>query len=424
MLNKRIIFYISVLVLAFALTACGGGEPALQQAQPVAAQPTTPPELTAVPPAEVASMPEVRPDIPVLADASNLTTSAADGGYSVSYSSASGLDGAAAFYQAQMPSQGWVYDANVSSQAGGVNMVLAFNKGGETAAVALTKVGNGVQVVIAVSPREAAETTASDGGELAAVPTTAPVPTAVPPEAAVVPETGETGTDDIPLMENATGVVRAREGADYVVTYQSSSSVDEIAAFYQAEMPLRGWVYDATVSSTLAGVSAEMRFTRADGEAGVSLVTTGLATQVVIAVSGAAADAAETAGASGGDAAPVGGTAAQPTTSAVSPAPTQPPSPATTGSRQDVPLVGDATNVNEEFSGGYALTYFSASSVDTIFAFYQNQMPAYGWTYRDAGTVLVPGTTGTIYFLKNGEEISITMTAQGGVTQVQAVINN
>lgn len=427
MLNKRMIFlYVSVLVLAFMLAACGGGEsapPPAELAEPAAAQPTTPPEPTAVPPTEAAAMSEVRPDIPVLADAADLTTAAADDGYSVSYRSASGLDGAAAFYQAQMPPQGWTYDANISSQAGGVNMVLAFHKDGETAAVTLTKVGDGVQVVIAVSPREAAETTASDNAAPAPVPTAATAPTAVPTEAAAMPETGEPGTNEIPLMENASNVVRAREGADYVVTYQSAASVDEIIAFYQEEMPLRGWTYDATVSSVLPGMSAELRFVRADGEVGVSLVTTGLSTQVVVAVSGAAADAAEAADSSGGSGSSGGGTAAQPTTAAAQPAPTQPPS-AATGSRQDIPLMADATNVNEDFSNGYALTYSSASSVDAVFAFYQNQMPAYGWTYQDAGTVLVPGTTGTIYFLKNGEEISITMTAQGGVTQVQAVINN
>ncbi len=430
MFNKRMIFlYVSALVLAFALVACGGGESAPLPEEPAAAQPTTVSEATAVSPTEAAAVPDVRSDIPVLADAANLTTAAADDGYSVSYSSASGLDAAAAFYQAQMPPQGWAYDANVSSQAGGVNTILAFHKEGETAAVSLTKAGDGVQVVIAVSPREAADTTVNEAGdasssEPAAAPTTAPAPTAVPTEAAAALETDETGTDDIPLTENAIGIVTAREGADYVVTYQSSFSVDEVAAFYQEEMPLRGWIYDASVSSALPGVSAELYFTRADGEAGVSLVTTGLATQVVVAVSGAAADAAEAAESSGA-ASSGGGAVAQPTTAAAPPAPTQlPPPPAATGSRQDVPLMGDATNVNEDFSGGYALTYYSASSVDNVFAFYQNQMPAYGWTYQDSGTVLVPGTTGTIYFLKNGEEISITMTVQGGVTQVQAVINN
>ena len=436
MRNKAAIFlYLFVFVLALVLAACGGGEsapPPTEPAEPAAAQPTTPPEATAAPPTEAAAMPETRPDIPILADAANLTTAEADGSYSLSYASASGLDAAAAFYQAQMPPQGWTYDADVSSQAGGVNMVLAFNKDGETAAVTLTKAGDGVQVVIAVSPTQAAETAGNEAAaapaEPTAAPTTAPeapAPTAVPPEAAAMPETGNAGNNDIPLMDDASGVVKAREGADYVVTYQTSAGVDEAAAFYQAEMPARGWTYDAGASSTLPGVSAELHFSRADGEAAVSIATTGLATQVAVAVSGSAADAAEAAASSGGNSggdSSGGGATAQPTTAA-QPAPTQPPS-AVTGGRNDVPLVGDATNVNEEYSGGYALTYFSATGVDDIFNFYKNQMPAYGWTYRDAGTVLVPGTTGTIYFLKNGEEISITMTAQGGVTQVQAVINN
>ena len=420
--------YLLAFILVFALAACGGGEKAAPAAEPTEQSPTQPVESVSQQPDEPAAVPEVRADIPVLADAVNLTTAAAVDGYSVSYTSASGLDAAAAFYQAQMPPQGWTYDATVVSQSDGITQVLAFQKDSEEAAVTLTQIGNGVQVIIAVSPHASQETVAN----------TAPQPTTPSPEptAAPVEEPTTTAADvaagapdadmaaAVPIMEDATGVVAARENGDYVITYQSSAGVDDIAAFYQSEMPLQNWTYDAGASAALPGVSTELHFNRSDGEAAVSIATIGLATQVVVAVSGAAADAAETAelsgGATSGDSSG-SGAAPQPTT-AVQPAPTQPPA-AFAGSRQDIPLMADATNVDEGVTDDYALTYHSVSNVDDIFTFYKNQMPTYGWAYRADGSVLVPGVTGTIYFNKNGEEITITMSAQGGITLVQAVIN-
>jgi len=132
-----------------------------------------------------------------------------------------------------------------------------------------------------------------------AEPTAAPAePTAAPAEPTAAPAEVNAGAPDadiaaaVPIMDGATGVVSARENTDYVVTYQSSAGVDAIAAFYQAEMPQRGWTYDAGESVTLPGVSAELNFNRSDGEAAVQITTLGLGTQVAVAVSGAAADVA------------------------------------------------------------------------------------------------------------------------------------
>jgi hypothetical protein len=84
----------------------------------------------------------------------------------------------------------------------------------------------------------------------------------------------------------------------------------------------------------------------------------------------------------------------------------------------------DAVSVEVTTAGGdFTTTYNSASSVDAIKSFYESQMPAYGWTYMSGDTAYVPGVSATLYYTKNGEELTLSINVQGSVTRVQIVIN-
>ena len=388
-MNKRYLSLFSfVALLVLAAMACGGLQTPAEQpaAQPAPAENTSPEQ----PPAA----PDVREDIPLMADAANVTAAETADGYSVSYNSASSVDDVTAFYQAEMPALGWVYKAEVSTVAGGVSAVLTFDKGDERAAVTLNSAGTGTQVIIGVAPAAANESAAAATEAPASEPTTAADSTA--------PDVRE----DIPLMADAANVTAAETADGYSVSYNSASSVDDVTAFYQAEMPALGWVYKAEVSTVAGGVSAVLAFDKGDERAAVTLNSTGAGTQVIIGVAPAAAN--ESAAAA---------------TEAPASEPTAQPPAASTGllTCQDIPLMADAAGIGTLTEGDdCVVSYTSASGMDAVVAFYQAEMPALGWTYNGSISSVVSGVNAVLYFTQNEQEAAVTITNL--VMNVQVVV--
>jgi len=370
-MNKRYLI-LSVVLIVLLAGACGGGEAtqptqqAAPQPQPTAVPPTAPPEAPPTAPPEAG-----RSDIPQMADATEVATTETEGSISITYKSASALDAVITFYQSEMATQGWTYQAEVSSIVSGVNAVLYFTKAGEEAAVSLTSVGGVTMVVIAIQ-----------AGGTAQPP--APEPTA--------PTGGEAGQPDIPVMADATGLTTALSGDETAITYNSASAMDDIITFYETEMPLRGWSYDD--SSIVSGVSAVLYFTQGDAEATVTLTSMAGATVVVIAVEGEIT--------------------AQPPVEPTAPSGGEPGQP-------DIPVTADASGLTTVVSGDEtAITYNSASAMDDIIAFYETEMPPRGWSYDDSS--IVSGVSAVLYFSQGDAEAIVTLTSMGGTTVVAIAV--
>ena len=73
----------------------------------------------------------------------------------------------------------------------------------------------------------------------------------------IEPPAGVGLPEDIPLMADAE-VTMAMEG---MVMYSTASSVEDVAAFYQAEMPANGWTEDTDAAYTMEGL-AGLKFTK------------------------------------------------------------------------------------------------------------------------------------------------------------------
>ncbi len=417
-MTRHVSAILLALLLGLALSACGGSGATSTPSAPTAAplvQPTSLPP-TAPPPTAAPTQPPipVRSDIPMMTDAANVMVAQHDPqegpAYSVNYVSASPLDQVSSFYQAAMPGLGWTPDGGVSSAntPAGQGRVLAFRKDQEQAAVTLTNAGGVTQVIVSIAPLQAVSTEAP--------PQPAPSPTTPAPAAG---SSAPDGADDIPLMPDAGGVTTAASGDELVIGYQSPSTVDQVTAFYQSQMPASGWTARSQVVSGVAGVNAVLDFDKDGRQATVTITNLGMGAQVAIAVRGRA---------EAGNPAPTAPPAPQAPAPTPPPPPTQPPAPAPTptpppppasGPRDDIPFMPDATNLDVSAVGGdYTATYNTPSSVDAVVAFYQQQMPPRGWTYLADDAAIVPGVTATLYFAKSGEEVVVVITNQG-VTQVQ-----
>jgi hypothetical protein len=75
------------------------------------------------------------------------------------------------------------------------------------------------------------------------------------------------------------------------------------------------------------------------------------------------------------------------------------------GARDDIPLMTDAT---EQYSFGTMTTYETASDLTTVVNFYKEQMPTQGWTYDEAGS-MVSDQFAMLSFTKEGVTASITV---------------
>ncbi len=75
------------------------------------------------------------------------------------------------------------------------------------------------------------------------------------------------------------------------------------------------------------------------------------------------------------------------------------------GARDDIPFMPDAT---ERYSFGAMTTYETASDLTAVVNFYQEGMPAQGWTYDEAGS-MVSDQFAMLSFTKEGVTISITV---------------
>ncbi len=404
---RNLLYTLFLLSMMAFLAACGGKE-----ADPPAQDP--PAQANA---AEAPAL-QVRADLPLLEDATGLTVASTGEEYAVTYTSGRDIGAAAAFYQAQMPEQGWIYHGDVSSQVGDVSRVLAFSKEGEEAAVTLSAAGGTLQVLLAISPQKAGQ---ADTREAVAVAPTdtplPPTPTPPPPSPTDTPQaqppasidTGSATGSDIPLMPDATDVTRATQGNQQIVTYSSAGTVDDVVQFYSDEMARLGWEYLGSESS--AGTpGAAVHFVRSLAQASVSIVDLGLKRLVTVAVTGAAQAPPP----------PPSAPAALPTE-----APSQPAQPAgPTAGRDDIPVMADAVGL--QAGGGeddFSVIYTSPSPLDTVVAFYQAQMPPRGWAFQPSGSTHIPGVTAVLYFEKADEEATVTLTLQGAATSVEVVIH-
>lgn len=101
--------------------------------------------ITIEPPAEAEAQPAGRDDVPMLPDAQVEFSSAEF----ISYRTASNVEGAAQFYESEMPNNGWTAEEG--------NMIMAesaflnYNKGSETASVIIGTDENGTNVLISIT---------------------------------------------------------------------------------------------------------------------------------------------------------------------------------------------------------------------------------------------------------------------------------
>jgi hypothetical protein len=73
----------------------------------------------------------------------------------------------------------------------------------------------------------------------------------------------------------------------------------------------------------------------------------------------------------------------------------------------------DATNVS---TFGNMVSYESSSSLDDVLAFYQEQMPAEGWS--DRGNSFISESSAMLSFTKNDRTATVTLTDAGGTVSV------
>ena len=81
--------------------------------------------------------------------------------------------------------------------------------------------------------------------------------------------------------------------------------------------------------------------------------------------------------------------------------------------QSDLPTMPDAAELTT--MGGMVM-YTSASSFDDVVAFYQEQMPAGGWS--DTGDSFVSSNTAMLGYTKEGRTVNITLTAEDGDVSV------
>ena len=84
----------------------------------------------------------------------------------------------------------------------------------------------------------------------------------------------------------------------------------------------------------------------------------------------------------------------------------------------DAPRLGDASNILSNFG---LLTYETASSVQDAAAFYEQELPNLGW--QAAGEPSISDTSALLPFEKDGESMTVGVTAGNGITTVQIALS-
>lgn len=83
------------------------------------------------------------------------------------------------------------------------------------------------------------------------------------------------------------------------------------------------------------------------------------------------------------------------------------------GAAGDIPMMPDA---KEKSSLGDTIIYKSASKVADVVAFYQKAMPAAGW--KAEGEPMITDNFATLSFSQDGKKAQLSITSEGGVTNV------
>ena len=89
------------------------------------------------------------------------------------------------------------------------------------------------------------------------------------------------------------------------------------------------------------------------------------------------------------------------------------PPPGCEAAKSEFPMLPDATGVTT--MGGMVM-YESASSFDDVLAFYQEQMPADGWS--DTGDSFISEGTAMLSYTKDGRTATVTLTEGDGTVSV------
>ncbi len=215
------------------------------------------------------------PDIPLMPDAAEVTRAAQGDQRIITYSSAGTVDDIVQFYSDEMPRLGWEHLGSESS-AGTPGAAVHFVRSLAQASVSIVDLGLKRLVTVAVT-----------GAAQAPPPPPPSTPAASPTEAPSQPAqpAGPTaGRDDIPVMADAVGLQTGGGEDDFSIIYTSPSPLDTVVAFYQAQMPPRGWAFQPSGSTHVPGVTAVLYFEKAGDEATVTITLQGSVTSVEVVI--------------------------------------------------------------------------------------------------------------------------------------------
>ncbi len=233
-----------------------------------------PPSPTDTPQAQPPASVDTGSDIPLMPDATDVTRATQGSQQIVTYSSAGTVDDVVQFYSDEMARLGWEYVGSESSM-GTPGAAVHFVRSLAQASVSIVDLGLKRLVTVAVTG--AAQAPPPPSSAPAASPTEAPSQPAQP--------AGPTaGWDDIPVMADAVGLQAGGGEDDFSVIYTSPSPLDTVVAFYQAQMPPRGWAFQPSGSTHVPGVTAVLYFEKADDEATVTITLQGAVTSVEVVI--------------------------------------------------------------------------------------------------------------------------------------------
>lgn len=167
-------------------------------------------------------------------------------------------------------------------------------------------------------------------------------------------EAGKTGTrEDIPVLPDA----KMDFSSPDFIGYHTAKSVSEAGKFYEREMPKNGW--QAEPGNSIQEDSATLNYTKGSDSAWVVITTDDQGTNVSILIT--AGEETET-----------------PEAKATLEAEETPEPEETIEAqlRADIPMLPDA---KVDFSAEGLISYRTAKSIEDAAAFYEKEMPKYGW---------------------------------------------
>jgi hypothetical protein len=225
-------------------------------------------ELSQVNSADAVSLPRgcmpVPVDIPVMADAKNISRISGRMEYETASSAAQVVD----FYYQKLPSLGWT--AKGEQPVGELKLPagLAFSKGDLLLSVNIdTADAGGLDVAVVIyNPKEQA-----------AAATVSPALTATPGVQPTVNMSESGLPEDVPLYPGATGLTKL---TDQAIEFETSDTPDQVDQFYQQQMPAQKWTL---MSNTKQGTTIIQLWRKDNRVVSVTIMPQGQKTLVMIA---------------------------------------------------------------------------------------------------------------------------------------------